>query len=286
MTTQSETSELLHHVTMPFAGPRPERFALVCHGVFGMGSNLRSLAQRLGAADPSWGFVLCDLRGHGGSAHLAPPHSLDRAADDLAAVARALDAPVRAVIAHSFGGKVATIYGARHPDTLDHLFVLDSLPSARPESLLVDMAGKVLALLESMPDPLASRAAFDARLADAGYEKAIIEWLAMNVKLEGGVYRLRLDLPAIRAMLTEYFARDTWDLVASPHTARHVHLIIGGASHAFPAEDAARVRELARTHPHLTVEVLEGAGHWLHVERPKELAEAIARDLGNSPAAG
>src|SRR5689334_4335188 len=83
----------------------PERWMLFLHGALGSGSNWRSFARRLVEDLPQWGAVLVDLRMHGASQDLKPPHTLRAAAADLALLETALDRPVRGVLGHSLGGK-------------------------------------------------------------------------------------------------------------------------------------------------------------------------------------
>src|SRR5580693_8228237 len=138
------------------AGRSPERWMLVLHGVLGSGNNFATLARRLAAACPPWGFALVDLRMHGRSMEAPPPHTLTSAAGDLVRVAGALDAPVLGVMGHSFGGKVALAYAAETP--LDQAWVLDASPGAagrRPSPVAA-----IVEMLRAMPEPLPSRERF------------------------------------------------------------------------------------------------------------------------------
>jgi hypothetical protein len=50
----------------------------------------------------------------------------------------------------------------------------------------------------------------------AGHSTPIAQWLAMNVVPRSEGFALRLDLPAIRVMLEDYFARDLWSVAQDP----------------------------------------------------------------------
>ena len=88
-------------------GATPERWMMLLHGVFGTGSNLRTLARRVAERCPGWGFVLPDLRGHGRSLGLTPPHTLAAAAADLVSLEAELGHPIHGLGGHSFGGRPA-----------------------------------------------------------------------------------------------------------------------------------------------------------------------------------
>ena len=172
---------------------------LVLHGILGSGNNFATIARRLAAACPAWGFALVDLRMHGQSMDAPPPHtSPPPGAGDLVHVAAALDAPVRGVMGHSFGGKVALAYAAEAP--LDQAFVLDASPGTK-RGREGPIRG-ILEMLRALPAPLPSRERFVELVIERGHTPAIAAWLAMNVRRapDGDGYRLRLlDLDAIDA---------------------------------------------------------------------------------------
>jgi pimeloyl-ACP methyl ester carboxylesterase len=273
------SNPILAHTRVAHEGAAPDRWLLLLHGVFGMGQNFRTFAKALVAREPRWGVVLVDLRGHGASQGFAPPHTLASAAADVSALVASIDVPVRGVAGHSFGGKVTLSYLARKEAAIARAFVLDSVPGARPGALVTEETGGVLALLERIPAPLASREAFMDLCREAGLSKPIADWLAMNVRRADDGYRLRLDLPAIRAMLVDYCESDFWSTLADPSLAERVDLVIGGASRHYSDADVARARALADAHPHLVVTTLEKAGHWLHVDDPAGLLDAMATAL-------
>ena len=273
------TNPILAHTRVELEGSTPTRFMLVLHGVFGMGSNLRTLAKHVAAKVPSWGFVLVDLRGHGASQGFAPPQTVAAAAGDVADLVASLDVEVRGVTGHSFGGKVALSLLERRVFDAANVFVLDSMPGPRHGTDAVEDVVRILGFLEQVPQPLASREAFTDLCRDAGLSKPTSDWLAMNVRRADDGYRLRLDLPGIRAMMTDFGALDLWPTLEDPTLARRIDLIVGGASRQFSNEDLARARLIESTHPRVHVSVLERAGHWVHTDDPVGLAELMANAL-------
>ncbi len=76
------------------------------------------MAREIAAARPEWSALLVDLRLHGDSPALDPPHTVEAAAADVRAVIEAESsngAPVRALLGHSFGGKVTLAVAATPP---------------------------------------------------------------------------------------------------------------------------------------------------------------------------
>ncbi|MDI3288655.1 alpha/beta hydrolase [Polyangium sp. 15x6] len=271
---------LPHHAIVTAPGASPSCCVLVLHGIFGSGGNFRTLTRTLASACPRWAFVLVDLRAHGLSTSLPPPHTLGAAADDLVRLGSALPFEVRGVMGHSFGGKVALAYAALRRGELDQLWVLDSTPSARPFGMENVGAAKVLAMLESFPAELPSRERFLELVTSHGVSRAEADWLAMNVRREGDAFRFRLDLAAIRDLLTDYFTEDLWPVVEQPDGRRRTGFVIGGRSDTVSPEDRARLTALAAKDPTLGVHILPNAGHWVHVDDTEGLLRILTAAFG------
>jgi esterase len=269
----------LHHTLISADGAVPEQWMLFLHGVFGQGLNFRTMAKRLVARCPSWGIALCDLRGHGMSQGFPAPHTIDAAAADVYELGRSLEKNVQGIAGHSLGGKVTLAYLEAHPGEMSYAFSLDSLPGARPNAITVEDAANVLRFLENIPVPLATRDAFFDLAKAAGMSTAITEWLAMNVRRESDGFRLRLDLPVIRSMLLDYYERDLWDAVSNASVKKRLDLIVAGDSSQYSPEDIVRAREISASEEKVHVTLIEGAGHWVHVDAPDALLEAMASAL-------
>lgn len=246
-----------------------------------MGTNFRTIAQRVVERAPGWALVLVDLRGHGASQGLPAPHDLRAAANDLFPLAehaaRELGAPVRAIMGHSFGGKVALDTLAARPHWVEVVFVLDSDPGTSSELAATSTVEEVLGALEAVSLPLPSREAFQAHLRAAGFGEAIVAWLSMNVRRDGDAYALRLDLPAVRSMLEDYRARDLWGAVTSG--AAEVHVVVAGRASAVSEASRARLGVLAKERRAVVVHDLPDAGHWVHVDAPDEIVSILAGGL-------
>ncbi len=264
---------VLAHTLVTADGTTPQRAMLFLHGVFGSGTNWRSFARRFVAARPDWCAVLVDLRMHGASQGFAGPHTVAAAAADLDALAAALALPVRGVVGHSFGGKVALAYIARHAATLDEAWILDSMPGARPDGRGSETTLSVLAMLATLGDRFETREAFIDPLVRGGITRSVAGWLAMNLRaVPSGGYALRIDRAAIRALLDDYFAQDFWPAIEHVPQSLAVHVVIGGRSQVFSPSDRARVEAIvAMRASHVFLHVLPEAGHWVHVDDPDGL---------------
>src|SRR5688572_9540342 len=97
---------LAHAVIAPHSGT-PAKWMIFLHGILGSGATWRTFARALVKDRPEWGAVLVDLRLHGDSTGFPPPHTVAAAAADVHELFSVVPGPVRGVLAHSFGGKVA-----------------------------------------------------------------------------------------------------------------------------------------------------------------------------------
>ncbi|MBM4776622.1 MAG: alpha/beta hydrolase [Archangiaceae bacterium] len=249
------------------SAPAAERSLLLLHGILGQGTNLRTLARRFVEVRPGWQAVLVDLRAHGQSQAVEGDDSITRAADDVAETVMTLVAPVRAVLGHSFGGKVAMLLAERLQG-LEHLVVLDSGPGQRTDFRGSELTMKVLSTLEDAPAVFGSREAFVTHLATAGIDKGIGQWLGMNLERDEGSFRFRLSLSRIRSLLASYFATDCWPLLErlAAGDGPSFHLVIGARSKVFDVSERERAESLAaRSSSRCTVDLLE-TGHWVHVD--------------------
>lgn len=273
----------LHHERITRGGAAPARWLALTHGIYGAGSNWRSIARKLTEQRPEWGVVLVDLRQHGRSDPGAPPHTIAACADDLRALVGELG-DVRAIAGHSFGGKVAL--ATRGLVELDQTWVLDASPSAHPRAAerAANGAGtvsgssntvvRVLELMERSPRHWGRREDFVTAVVGDGHDEGLARWLAMSLVPDpaGGVV-LRFDLPALRAMLADYYATDLWAVLEAPGAA--VEVVVAERSPTVSAADRGR---LAAAPPHVHVHYV-AADHWLHIDAPAAVVELFASRL-------
>jgi esterase len=275
----------LHHERIAAEAAPPAHWLVLTHGIFGAGSNWRSIARKLTRARPDLGCVLVDLRNHGRSPLPPPPHDLAACADDLGELIEELGQAGEKVIAaagHSFGGKVvATLRqrrgGFAHAGGIGQWWMLDSSPSARPLAWTQapNSVRDVLAILESLPATLPNREMFETALISAGRARPLAQWLALNLESDGrGALRLRLPLPAIRDMLESYFETDLWAELVDPSSGE-VHVVVAERSTTVSPADRERLRHPP---PHLVSHAVD-ADHWLHIDAPDAVVTVLAEWL-------
>lgn len=277
---------------------QPRACAYLLHGILGSRRNWLSFARRIVAAFPAWRLVLVDLRNHGEShlhgipGDLPGPHTLDACARDLLALdahlgptaSAALGTGPRAVIGHSFGGKVALAYAdLRAPAvdaapqasaTLRDVWALDSYPGILTPSTRLGSVEGVLETIAAIPTPIAGRKSLVDALLARGLSQGIAQWMTTNLRPVEGGFAWRLHLPAVRDMLLDYGRQDAWPALEHPPPHLRVHFVRGGRSERWTAADIARL-EGGRDRG-LDLHTLEHAGHWLHTDDPEGVFACMA----------
>ncbi len=245
---------------------------LLLHGFLGAGRNLTTLAKRLAAREPALRIVVPDLTGHGGSPPLEDGADLHTLARDVLALARVrgLAEPFE-IIGHSLGGRVALAALLAAPGAISALTLLDISPS--PIELPGPDTTKILELITSGPREAPSREPFRAHLRAGGLADSLVEWQMLNLVLEGGGYRWRIDPEALAGLQARVKGSDLWPAVdaAAAHGQR-LHAVRGARSPYVSDADARRL-EVAGC----PVDTLAGVGHFVHVEGLDALLAALAR---------
>lgn len=259
-----------------------DRWMLVLHGILGRRSNWRSFTRRWLESRPGWGAVLVDLREHGDSQGFPPPHTVASAAGDLVELRAALESEqggrVVGVMGHSFGAKVALAGAAALREAgegLDELWIIDAPVGSRQSSREALSEG-VIETLEGLAPRFDSRSAFISALDDAGISKPTAQWLAMNlVEDDDGRWRFALKLEHIRALIADFAERDLWPtLEAELDAGLAAGLVVADRSEAVSPQERNHAESLA-DQGRLKLEIIEDAGHWVHVDAPKQLLEIL-----------
>ena len=236
---------------------------LILHGLFGSSRNWNAVAKEL-AAD--YRVITVDLRNHGDSGH-DPDMTYPAMVVDLVQLLDELALPDAVMLGHSMGGKAAMGFALSHPDRTAGLIVVDIAPVSYPPGHM-----PLIRAMQSLPlSEIASRGDAETHLQAAGVDEPLIrQFLLQNLARDGGGYRWRLNLEALRRHLA--------DLASFPDDWPH-------SSYAGPACFLAGERsdyilprhhgEIIRLFPEAVIETVESAGHWVHADRPEAVIAAV-----------
>lgn len=242
---------------------------VLLHGLFGQSMNFQGIMRRL--AD-EFECAALDLRNHGRSPHVASMSYLEMASD-VADFVQTRFPEGAFVMGHSMGGKVAMALALTKPEVVTGLVVADIAPVTYQH----DFDHVVAPLRRLDLTTIESRADADLRLrasiADAGLRGFLLTNLARG---EAG-WHWRINLPAIDAAMAELAA---FPQSLDNRTFAGATLFLSGADSNY-VNHQTHIDVCRRYFPNAKFTALDGAGHWLHADKPAEFAAALADFLGS-----
>lgn len=201
--------------------------------------------------------IALDSRGSGASAEVADgDYSYEGRARDIDAVARAKNLNRFVIVAHSGSGAAALLYAAQNPGRVAGLFLLD--PATDPRAIPKEIRDGIVTGLQG-PQSLDFQKQFYATIAGAD-PKVRNRVLADCEKVAP---KARLGFGKAFAQWDPEIPLDAWK---GP-----IFILAGEASDTGAA--------LFRLRPHIPHEVVKGTGHWLQLDAPDIVVQAIRRFL-------
>ena len=234
---------------------------LVLHGLFGSARNWQTLARRFG----EWRHVYAlDLRNHGGSPW-ADTMSYPDMADDLLRFLDDRGYARASVLGHSMGGKAAMTLALKHPDRVERLFILDIAPVA----YIHTHSPYVAAMKRVDLNGCTRRSEVEAQLTEGVPDPGLRAFLLQNLVMEQGRFEWRINLDAIEANMDALIGfPDLGDLRYEGPA-----MFVGGTKSDYITPETHPA--IHRHFPKASIEMVVGAGHWLHAERPDEFARIV-----------
>jgi esterase len=239
---------------------------LIMHGLFGMLDNWQTLGRQF-AKD--YTVFLLDLRNHGKSPH-DPEMDYPIMAEDVKEFMEANWIYEAHILGHSMGGKTAMQFAAHHPDMVDKLVVVDIAPKVYPER-----HNQIFKAMLSLDLSLDSREAVEEHMRSYIKEQDIILFLMKSLarSKEGG-FRFKMNLPALYEKYDKILGGID---VTEPYEKPALFLRGGNSSHVLPSDYPVIMEKF----PEAQIKTIEGAGHWVHAEKPKELYQEVLSFLKN-----
>jgi pimeloyl-ACP methyl ester carboxylesterase len=200
--------------------------------------------------------IALDWRGHGRSGVPAEEDfSAPTLVADVAAAIDRLGLNRFALVGHSAGGVIALAYAGRHPHQVAGLLLVDPSGDARQQV------------------PAEKGEAFLARLDSAGYTETVEgHWRSILTGSPPDVAdRVLNDLRATSPRTVRGVFRALWeydDLAADAQRYQGPVRLVATPLNSGPGS-------LIHLRPDWPVEIVEGTGHWLHVDRPEQFNHVL-----------
>jgi esterase len=235
---------------------------VILHGLFGSGRNWLQLANVLAQTHRVY---LPDARNHGASAWSETMSYTDMALDMLAFIEREeLQRPV--VIGHSMGGKTAMALALQHPEVISGLAVID----IAPERYADQFSPYVSAMRGLDVAAASSRNEVRQALAQSLGGTAPVDFLMQNLRRHDERFDWRLNLLAVAMCMPDLCAFP--DPLLQRCYQGQALFVTGADSDYVGIESHAGIQRLF---PRARLEHIDGAGHWVHSDRPAALLRVL-----------
>ncbi|MEO9476919.1 MAG: alpha/beta fold hydrolase [Cyclobacteriaceae bacterium] len=234
---------------------------IILHGLFGSADNWQTLGKEFAK---NFKVYLVDLRNHGNSPH-SDEFNYDLLSEDLKELIDDEGLQKVLLLGHSMGGKTAMTFATSFPEMVDKLIVVDIGPKKYPPHHENVYNGFHSVDMES----LASRKDADDQLSktigDFGIRQFILKNLSRN---SDGSFEWKINLDSLTKN-----AHEVGRPLDASDRFEGATLFIGGAKSGYiKTED----HDLIKSHfPMAQIEMIEGAGHWVHAEKPRELYQTV-----------
>lgn len=235
---------------------------VILHGLFGWKRNWAGLMAKFAETHLVYAT---DARNHGESPHVPGMVYGEMANDLIHFIEQRIGGPAR-VMGHSMGGKTSMVAALARPDLFERLIVGDIAPVSYEHAYHSELD----AMKAMDVGAMTRRQDADEALATSIPGVDVRGLLLQNlVRAEEGGFRWRVNLDVI--------ADDHDQLIEFPEIPKgQVYegpmLFIRGGNSNYVSD--AHNAEINRLFPAAKIKTVEGAGHWLHSEKPGEFFAA------------
>ena len=228
---------------------------IILHGFLGMGDNWKTHAKNL--SEKEYCVHLVDQRNHGRS-FWSDKFDYDVMVNDLLQYLNHHGINQCVVLGHSMGGKTAMAFALNYPDRVQKLIIADIAPK-----YYAPHHQKILAGLSTLNlEEVSSRKAADQHLKNFIPEAGTRQFLLKNLYwVSEGKLGLRINVAVLKNA-----AEAVGAAIQSQKQYHQPTLFLYGENSNYinPVTDT----EILKYFPKAEIIEIEGAGHWLHAEKP------------------
>ncbi|KAI9144913.1 Alpha/Beta hydrolase protein [Paraphysoderma sedebokerense] len=267
---------------------------VILHGLFGSKQNWSSLSKSL-SKQLNTDVCALDLRNHGDSTH-SEIMDYESMANDVVRWMNEMSGKTKLgqkgkwiVMGHSMGGKVAMEVALRSSGKLDHedsnkskvsvdrLVVVDMAPV---DMILSSAFPKYIEVMQQIEEAgVKKQSEADHIMKNVIPEPSIRHFLLTNLKRPTSTsthspLKFRIPLSTIARSLPSL---GSFPLKSSNMTYTKPTLFLGGSKSDYIRPSMKN--DILKLFPNATMEWIDGAGHWVHSERPGEFVKAVTEFL-------
>lgn len=271
-----------HEVSYRRSGPSGKETVLLIHGLAGSSKTWDAVIPTLAE---QYDVVAPDLLGHGESAKPQGDYSLGAFASGLRDFLAMLEIDSVTIVGHSFGGGVAMQLAYQHPHLVDRLVLVGSGGLGREVSTLLrllSLPGAEYLMPLAMPKPVIDGATQVGRfLGRRNLRSAKLGELWRGYASLAGAENRQAFVKTMRGVIEP--GGQTVNANDRLYLAARVPVMIvwGDSDGVIPVAHGITAHEVIKTS---RLEILEGVGHFPHVEAPDVFAAVLIDFLATTTA--
>ncbi|MCU7554003.1 alpha/beta fold hydrolase [Alteromonas sp. ASW11-19] len=246
-------------------GDKKRPVLLLIHGLFGDLNNLAVIRRHF---EKDFRVISVDLPDHGQSPRLNT-FTLDAAVACLHATVSQLSLSRFILLGHSLGGKVALRFALHHPELVHQVMAADIAPVSYPHRHQSIIAGLESVSLASIQSRQQADEQLAKHIAEAGVRQFLLKSLYQN---EAGQWQWRFNLSGLKA---SYSHISDWPAMDAQYQGPVLFIKGGDSEYILPEHRSA----IASYFPAAKAHVINGAGHWLHAEKPQLFNAIVEKQL-------
>lgn len=238
---------------------------IILHGVFGSSDNWQTLGKVFAE---KFKVYLVDLRNHGNSPH-SSEFDYDLMVEDLMDLMSDERIEQAHILGHSMGGKVAMHLATKFPEKLIKLIVVDIAPKYYPPHHQQIFEGFHSVKLDSID----SRKEADEQMAAIIPNIGVRQFILKNLTRGGdGNFAWKLNVSVIETAIEAVGGGLDKDVSFNGPS-----LFISGGNSDYIKQDDYQL--IANLFPSAEIKTVDGAGHWVHAEKPEDLKNVVLNFL-------
>jgi esterase len=238
----------------------------ILHGLFGSADNWQTIGKHLAEY---FTVYFIDLRNHGQSPH-SDDWNYEVMAEDLLEIINDESLDRVLLMGHSMGGKTAMQFTVRYPEKVEKLVVVDIGPKKYPTTnqFVVD------AIEQFNTQTVSSRKEAEEVMSRYIEEAGVRQFLLKNLYWDDDK---KLSWKFNYEVIKQNIARVS-DVTPMPDKPMEMPvLFVKGekSDYIFPSD----IKLIQTMFPTAIMEIIPGAGHWVHADQPQAFFSVVAKFL-------
>ncbi|XP_072934541.1 sn-1-specific diacylglycerol lipase ABHD11-like [Epargyreus clarus] len=250
---------------------------VILHGLLGSKNNWNSMSKAIHRTTGRK-VISIDARNHGDSRH-STQHTYLHMAHDVMKLLKKLELSKVSLLGHSMGGRTAMVLSLLCSDLVSSLIVVDISPvKTSPQVFSMINLFDAMTAVSIRAGIAMSKA---RKLADDQLKSVIPDLNLRNflitnlVQTNTGTYTWRVNIPALKENFQGHIACFPSNLKGLQYCGPT--LFIGGSLSDYIGKND--LPEIQEYFPLADLTFVEGAGHWVHSQKPEKFLEIVCKFL-------